>query len=384
MIRRPKKALRVGKRRARLAGERAVLRFVNGFDYFLSERPDVVEPESYDIVFQQDKLILRSYPVQLPEELGLGAESNAVEEGGQGIPVLFIPPLMIQPLVYDLREGHSFIRMLRKAGFHPYIIDFGNPDPEEKGVSLTTYIRDWMPTAVREMLKHSGREEFAYVGYCMGGLFALMTTAIHNDDELPAPTAIVTIGSPIDSAKMGLLSLIARRAHGQLDAVASRLGNVPGGLSSGFFKWMMPLRTVTGKADLFLNLWDEEWVRGHESIEAWVDGFLDYPQDAFRQFLKDFLKENRLLDGTLMLGDREADLRSVVCPVLAFAGRNDKVVPVAAARAALGALGSSDVRFREVPGGHMGVIAGRRSPRTVWEPTRDFLLEVARRRPRAL
>jgi hypothetical protein len=63
MIRRPKKALRVGKRRARVAGERAVLRFVNGFDYFLSERPDVVEPESYDIVFQQDKLILRSYPV---------------------------------------------------------------------------------------------------------------------------------------------------------------------------------------------------------------------------------------------------------------------------------------------------------------------------------
>jgi polyhydroxyalkanoate synthase len=379
MIRRPRKVLKFGKRRARIAGERAVLRFVNGFDYFMSERPDVVEPEPYEVVFQQDKLILRSYPLRQPEELGLGAESNPVEEGGKGMPILFIPPLMIQPLVYDLREGHSFIRMLRKAGFHPYIVDFGNPDPHESDISLDTYIRDWMPTAVREMLKHSERSDYAYVGYCMGGLFALVTTATHRPGELTPPEAIVTIGAPIDASKMGLLSLIARHAHGQLDAVASRLGNIPGTLSSGFFKWMMPLRMVTGKADLFLNLWDEEWVRGHESIEAWVDGFLDYPQDAFRQFLKDFLKENRLLDGTMMFGGREADLRTISCPVLAFGGRNDKVVPVAAARAALGALGSSDVRFREVPGGHMGIIAGRRSPRTVWEPTRDFLLEIARR-----
>jgi polyhydroxyalkanoate synthase len=378
MIKRPRKVIRSGKRRARQAGERAVLRFVNGFDYFMTERPDVVEPEHFDVVFQQDKLILRSYPLRVPEEVGLGAESNAVEEGGRGLPVLFIPPLMIQPLVYDLREGHSFIRMLRKAGFHPYIVDFGNPDSSESNISLDTYIREWMPTAVREMLKHSGREDYAYVGYCMGGLFALVTTATHPEDELPLPEAIVTIGAPIDASKMGLLSLIARNAHGQLDAIASRLGNIPGGLSSSFLKWMMPLRSFTGKADLFLNLWDDEWVRGHESIEAWVDGFLDYPQEAFRQFLKDFLKENQLLDGRMKFGGREANLGSIRCPVLAFGGRNDKVVPIPAARAALGALGSSDVRFREVPGGHMGIIAGRRSPLTVWEPTRDFLLEIVR------
>lgn len=378
MIKRPRKVLRSGSRRARVAGERAVLRFVNGFDYFMTERPGVVEPEPYDVVFQQDKLTLRSYPVRTPEEIGLGAESNAVAEGGRGLPILFIPPLMIRPLVYDLREGHSFIRMLRTAGFHPYIVDFGNPDPSEQNISLDTYIRDWMPTAVREMLKHSGREEYAYVGYCMGGLFALVTTATQRGDELPLPKAIVTIGAPIDAAKMGLLSLLARNAHGSLDAMASRIGNIPGNISSGFFKWMMPLRTVTGKADLFLNLWDEEWVRGHQSIDAWVEGFLDYPQDAFRQFLKDFLKENQLLDGKMKFGGREADLARVSCPVLAFGGRNDKVVPVAAARAALGALGSRDVRFREVPGGHMGIIAGRRSPRTVWEPTRDFLLEMVR------
>ena len=352
------------------------MRFVNGFDYFLSDHRDVVEPEPYDVVFQEDKLILRSYPVPEPEDLGLGAETQQAGHGGGGMPILFIPPLMIQPLVYDLREGHSFISLLRSAGFHPYIVDFGNPEREEHYVSLDSYILDWMPKVVEAMRKDSGRDDYAYVGYCMGGLFALMTAATHWDDPLGNPEAIVTIGSPIDSAKMGLLSLLARRAHGQLDAIASRIGNVPGRLSSNVFKWMMPLRTITGKADLFLNMWDDEWVRGHESIDAWIDGFLDYPQDAFRQFLKDFMKDNRLFEGTMTFGDRTIDLRDVRCPVLAFAGRNDKIVPVAAARATLGALGSEDVRFREVPGGHMGIVAGRRSPRTVWEPTRDFLMEV--------
>ncbi|MEE2828242.1 MAG: alpha/beta fold hydrolase [Myxococcota bacterium] len=372
-----RKLIRQGSRRARLAGERAVLRFVNGMDYFLADHPSVVEPEPYDTVLEEGKLLLRSYVPPEPEEVGLGAETLA-QGGGGGLPVLFIPPLMIQPLVYDLREGHSFVGLLRSAGFHPYLVDFGNPAESDRVVSLDTYVLQWLPQVIRTMLEDSGRSDYAIVGYCMGGLFALMCAAVHADDELPGPSAIVTIGSPIDSAKMGLLSLVARRAHGQLDAVASHIGNVPGRLSSNVFKWLMPLRTVTGKADLFLNMWDEEWVRGHESIEAWIDGFLDYPQDAFRQFLRDFLKDNRLLDGTMTFGDRQADLKSITCPVLAFAGRTDKIVPVAAARATLGALGSRDVRFREVPGGHMGIVAGRRSPRTVWEPTCDFLKEISR------
>ena len=76
-------------------------------------------------------------------------------------------------------------------------------------------------------------------------------------------------------------------------------------------------------------------------------------------------------------GDRTSDLASVRCPVLAFAGRDDKLVPIRSARAALGSLGSADVRFRVVPGGHMGVVAGLRAPANVWEPTRAFLAEAA-------
>ncbi|MCP4870985.1 MAG: alpha/beta fold hydrolase [Proteobacteria bacterium] len=341
----------------------------------MSDPTDVVEPEPYDIVFEEDKLLLRSYPPGPAEDIGFGRTSGGAGQG-RGLPVLFIPPLMIQPLVYDLREGHTFVGMLRAAGFHPYIVDFGSPDADDSTVNIDTYVLDWLPKVIDAMAEHSGRSEYAMVGYCMGGLFALMVTAAHAGDRTP-PVGIVTVGSPIDSAKMGALSFLSRIAHGQVDTLASMMGNVPGKVSSSAFKLMTPLRSITKKADLFMNMWDDEWVRGHESIEAWVGGFLDYPQEAFRQFLKEFMKENRLRDGTMEFGGHSADLKDITCPVLAFAGTNDKIVPVQAARAALTCLGSADVRFREVPGGHMGVVAGLRSPKNVWEPTKAFLAELA-------
>jgi len=369
----PRGLLKRGKRRARIAGERAVMRFVNGLDHFMRDPLDVTQPEPFDTVLHRDKLKLRSYAPTEPEDIGLGRSSRA--RSGGGMPVLFIPPLMIQPLVYDLREGHSFVGTLRRAGFHPYVVDFGNPDPDDRNVKLDTYVLDWLPAVVDAMAKDSGRTDFSMVGYCMGGLFALMYAAAHAD-EGPSPSAIVTIGAPIDSTKMGMLSLLARVTRSQVDMVTRRMGNVPGALSSASFKLMMPLRTVTQKADLFMNLWDDEWVRGYESLEAWVGGFVDYPADAFRQFVQDFMAENKLVDGTMTFGERRADLRSISCPVLAFAGLGDKVVPVQSARAALGVLGSPDVRFREVPGGHMGVVAGLRAPGNVWEPTKAFLSEL--------
>ena len=70
-----------------------------------------------------------------------------------------------------------------------------------------------------------------------------------------------------------------------------------------------------------------------------------------------------------------ADLSTITCPVLAFAGRTDNVVPPAAAHELLRVIGSTDKAFVEAPGGHMGVCAGREAPRTVWLPSARWLAE---------
>lgn len=365
--------LRATKAAAARRTERAVLSVVGGIDWLLTERGSVVEPEPYDVVLQRDKLVLRSYRPEPPDELVLGRRVVPAAPPPPGLPVLLIPPLMIKPLVYDLRRDHSFVGTLRAAGLHPFVVDFGDPGAGDETVRLDDYVLDWIPAAIERMLEVSGQDRYAMVGYCMGGLFALMAQGAHQD---PRCKAIVTIGSPIDSRKLGLLSVAARLAP--VDLVLRRVGNIPGAVSSRAFKAFMPLRTATRYVDLLMNLWDAEWVAGFDSLEAWTGGFVSYPRDAFKQFTQEFMAENQLLQGRMRFGDKVADLSAVHCPVLAFAGDSDQIVPVRAARATLGALGSSDVRFRVVPGGHMGVVAGFRAPQRVWSPTVEFLKEAAR------
>ena len=184
---------------------------------------------------------------------------------------------------------------------------------------------------------------------------------------------LVTIGAPLDVSKMGLFAWTAKIAGSQAELLARRIGNVPGGLSSTVFRLMSPASNVTRYADLFLNMWDREYVNGFDAMNQWVAQFTDYPQGAFLQFVHDFVENNQLVKGKMRFGGKVADLRRVRASLLAFAGRTDRIAPPAAVRAQVDAVGSPDVRYELAPGGHIGVFAGRTAPQHVWEPLAAWL-----------
>ena len=86
---------------------------------------------------------------------------------------------------------------------------------------------------------------------------------------------------------------------------------------------------------------------------------------------------NRLMQG-MTFGERSADLKKVTCSLLAFAGRDDTIATPASARAIVEATRPRDHDYREVGGGHIGVVVGGRAPKEVWTPTIEWL------RPRSL
>ena len=61
-----------------------------------------------------------------------------------------------------------------------------------------------------------------------------------------------------------------------------------------------------------------------------------------------------------------ADLKTITCNLLAFAGDNDVIVPVAAAEAIMELVSSRDKTFHVVPGGHAGVFTGSKAAHTTW------------------
>lgn len=366
---RPAKVLRSLERGA----VRAVSGFVNGLDWLQRNPTEVVDRLPFEVVARRGLTSVRHYRPQVQDEnFQLGTSVVRIEARRQRYPVLLIPPLMVQPWIFDLTPRRSLVKTLLRQGFDVFLLDFGAPKADDERLGLETYVLDWVPHAVDAVLAASGSDGLVLYGYCMGGLFALMHAAVHED---PRVKAIVTIGSPIDAHKMSLVQLFVQRAHGQLQAVSRRLGNVPGAVSSTAFRLTNPIKAVTRYGDLFMNLWNDDFVNDFDGITAWTSHFVDYPGDAFRQLLEQFMRDNRLRDGTMQFGDKVADLRNIHCPVLAFAGSSDKIVPPEAARQILEVITSSDKTFREVPGGHMGVMAGRSAPTLVWAASAAWLEE---------
>lgn len=352
---------------------RAGLRVLQGLQHGLQIMVDggltEVGATPKQLVFEDGKLRVWRYDRPQAIDFELGPSTMTVEPAAFPVPVLLVPPLMVRPFVYDLREEHSMVRVLRRAGFDVFLVDFGVPDASDREVRLDHYVLDYLPKAIEAMRRASGQREVSLCGYCMGGIFALLHAATFRDPDVKN---VVTIGAPIDFSKLGLLTLLARATSGQVDRLMDRMGNVPGDLSSQAFKLLAPLRRFTRTAELLVNLWDEEYVRGHESIARWTSEFIPYPRDAFKQLMSAFFRDNGLVS-TMRFGERVADLRAIRCSVLAFAGASDQVAPPASARVIRDLCASPDLEYVEVPGGHIGVFAGPRAPALVWQKTADWL-----------
>ena len=348
-----------GEHLAEVQAQRALLRFLNGIDWLIRDPAQVVGRTPYEIVYRRDKLEVRRYH-----------HAGARLPPRHDLPLLLIPPLMVKPFIFDLAPGRSLVRFLLDSGFDVFLVDFGEPDAADSYVTLDDYVLDWVPAACAQVKAATGRRELSLLGYCMGGLFALMTLGVSRDRSV---RNLITIGAPLDVSKMGPFAWAAKMAGGQVERLAARIGNVPGGLSSTVFRLLTPAKNITRYADLFMNMWDREYVNGFDAMNQWVSQFIDYPQGAFVQFTRDFMQRNQLVRGAMRFGGKVADLAHVRANLLAIAGRTDMIAPVAAVRAQVDAVGSADVTFRVAPGGHMGVFAGASAPHQVWQPAATWL-----------
>jgi polyhydroxyalkanoate synthase len=220
-----------GEHLAQVQAQRALLRFLNGVDWLIRDPAHLVGRTPYEVVYQRDKLQLRRYH-----------HANADVKPHYDLPVLLLPPLMVKPFIFDLFPGRSLVRYLLERGFAVYLVDFGEPDAADNYVTLDDYVLDWIPTAIGQVKAAMGSRELSLLGYCMGGLFALMYLGVSRDRSV---RNVVTIGAPLDVSKMGAFAWAAKMGGNQMEFLAKRIGNVPGGLSSTVFRLMTPAKNIT-------------------------------------------------------------------------------------------------------------------------------------------
>ncbi len=290
------------------------------------------------------------------------------------VPLLLVHSLISRPYILDLIPGNSFVEFLLDQGFDVYLADWGVPSAEDVSLRLEDYLLDYLPGMVQAALATSGARELALLGYCMGGLLTLLYAATHPTAPL---RALLTLATPVDFDHLGLQGLWTR--HLDPDRLVDTYGNIPAALIQQSFRMLKPASepSVARLIGLWQNLDNDRYVAQFRAFDRWTNDHIDFPGETFRQVVKELVQGNKLVKGEFTLGGRRVDLRAIRCPFLAIAAEADHIVPLAAARPQTELVGSADKTLLVLPGGHVGLAAGRSARHVLWPQVAAWLVARA-------
>ena len=286
-------------------------------------------------------------------------------------PVLLVFSLISRSYVLDLRPGFSLIEYLLERGFDVYLVDWGVPDAADAGNTLETYVDDYLPRVVDTVCRVSEADEVTLFGYCLGATLSAMLIAAHAD--LPIRN-LVGVAAPIDLQRtMGVTNLFDPSRF-RADDMVDDTGNVPADLVHKAFQMLKPTGQAVAYANLWQNLWNDEWVQGYQAMAQWTRDHVPFPGACLRQ-LQSAALENALVTDRLYLGGRKVTLSNITCPILNVIAERDHIVPVEAAEPLTRLAGSKDTEELRLPMGHMTLITGRQAFKTTIPAVADWIKE---------
>ena len=291
------------------------------------------------------------------------------------VPVLIVYAHILKPYILDLVPGNSFVEYLSAEGYDVYVLDWGIPGPEDRDLSFENYVLDYLPEAAERVLKISSAEGYTLLGHCMGGTIGAMYASLFPERL----RNLVLLATPVDFAPedpglLGLWTLFSRNSEAFFDPdlLVKTFGNVPEDL---------PERLIGAGTSVARPLADRysAWFRAalrafmpETSVESWlavsrwVDDGTPFPGEAFRQWIRDFYQQNRLIEGTIRLRGRRVDLSNVTVSLLNVAGAKDAICPLSQTEATMDLVGSRDKEHMILDAGHVGLLASPAARETFW------------------
>ncbi|WP_435746325.1 alpha/beta fold hydrolase [Nocardioides sp. SYSU DS0663] len=296
----------------------------------------------------------------------------------QGDPVLLVTPLAAPAICFDLRRGCSLVEHLLEGGRPTYLVEYGQVSFRDRSLGMEHWVDEVVPAAVREVSAHAGGRPVHVVGWSLGGIFTLLTAADHPDLPIASLTAV---GTPFDVSQVPivaplrpLLNLNRTDGRGAVTRAYQAMGGAPAPLVRWAFQLSSFQKLVTRPLAVATHLDDTDFLAQLEAVDRFTANMYAYPGRSFGQLYHRFVKGNVLSTGEVELGERTIRLESITHPTLVFAGANDGIAPVSAVRALLPHLSSAEeVRFEIVPGGHLGMLTGRRARGTTWQVLDEWL-----------
>lgn len=337
----------------------------------------------YDVVYETELVKLRRYRPITDDVLPLanGSELEVCQQTHR-VPLVIVPPLAVNMLIYDLFPDQSYVKYMRAAGFDVFLIDWGSPGREHAHYNYGTYVNELMPEMINKVCEVTGENEVSLQGWSMGGQFCLLYAGLTEDNHVKN---VITVASPINThasgaqGKMwnmvlnGPAAMVRKYTSFRVHKLNPKWMAVPGWANSLGFKMTDPVGTLRGYWDLVLNLADREFVQNHLTRSAFLDGMVAYPGGVIQDTTIKVWLDNDFHDGKVEIGGVESNFHAIKASLLGFGGSGDVMVTAKAARGVMDAVDSPDKQFVIAPGGHMGVFVSRKAIDENWAVTADWL-----------
>lgn len=279
------------------------------------------------------------------------------------VPLLFVMSPVARGYILDLAPGQSFIEYLLLQGYDVYAIDWAPPRREHAHLGLVDYIDGMLDDAVQRVHKDSGESELTMIGYCMGGMLACIYTALYPQRGVKN---LVCFTTPINAEGLVLYKQWVDSKAFDIDRLVETLGIIPGDLVNASIQALRPLQRSANQMQLLNNVDNDAFVRANLRFDRWAADQLPLPGELTRDFVRDFLRGNRLVTGDFPVGDKVVDVGNITMPFLHVAAEYDHIVPTAASRDLIGLVGSQDKQEIVIKGGHVSLVAGGNAVYRLW------------------
>lgn len=356
------------------AGKKLPHMLTNASDlFFRASQISLSGKTPFDVIHKHEIISLRHY-----------RNETEVAPHKQRVPLVIVPPLAVNMLIYDLFPTRSLIRFFLAQGFDVYLIDWGVPTLNQAKYNFGTYVKVFMPEMLNQVRTHSGQQQLSLHGWSLGGALSLCYTALFKDKDIKN---LIILASPIDTHKAGYMGKIYGsltkpaqwvRKHTQFrirQHVPSEVFHIHGSLNTLGFKLTDPIGNLKTYWELFKNLDNRQFIIDHATASSFIDNMLAYPGGVMRDIILRFWIDNELSNGVINFGELTANLKDIECSVLAVGGATDIIVTADAVKPLMDLISSQDKTFKVVPGGHMGVVSGSQAPITVWPEISQWLVE---------
>ena len=336
--------------------ERNATRARNGVKWFAGAEFAPPHPTPSEVVWTNGKASVRRYTRETPARYTT--------------PVLAYLGLVSKPYVFDLYKGGSIVEMLMDRGFEPYVLDWGVPTALDARNTLETYLEGYLPAALEAVCDASGAESVNSFAYCMGGMMTVQALAAQPD--LPI-NSLVTLAAPFDWSDMGSQVTALQSGKIALKDLLDETGNLPASVIVESFKTRKPTSDLVNYANLWQNLWSDQYVEGYQAIGRFLRDHIPVAGGVAEQIVEQWMRDNAFATDRLRLSGRDLSLADVRTPVLGVIAERDDIAPLASAGAISDILPNAKVDKLQIDAGHVSLFAGRQAVKVVMPQVFDWI-----------